>query len=73
MNWGTNALYPAAGWRIVVSGNLNDVGTFGIYWSASPDNNTSYNASFLDFSSGDVNVDGIDYRAYGFSVRCTRE
>jgi hypothetical protein len=71
-NWGTNAVYPATGYRYNASGSLSFVGAYGIYWSASP-YSTSYGASSLYLGSGNVSVHDIAYRAYGFSVRCSQE
>jgi hypothetical protein len=72
-NWGTNAVYPAAGDRYSSSGGLYYVGTYGLYWSASPYSSASYYASYLHFYSGNVGVDYSNYRAAGFSVRCSQE
>ena len=59
--------YPASGCRRVGDGALNNVGNYGVYWSASPD---GYHAYSLDFnSSGRVYPYRYD-RAHGFSVRC---
>jgi hypothetical protein len=73
-DWGTNAVYPAAGIRSHSSGSLFNVGTNGLYWSASRYNNV-YNASFLYLNSGTVSVNnnGGAYRANGFPVRCSQE
>jgi hypothetical protein len=64
--------FPAAGYRGYSSGSLGNVGTNGLYWSASPSSSPSYYASFLYFNSGYVTVDSSDTRAYGMSVRCVR-
>jgi hypothetical protein len=72
-NWGTNALYPAAGFRTFGRGSLFNVGTSGHYWSASPSSSTSDYASFLGFTIGGVYVNDGTYRAYGYSVRCVKE
>jgi uncharacterized protein (TIGR02145 family) len=71
-NWGTNAVYPAAGWRSPSSGSIDREGSDGCYWSASPFS-SDYYASNLYFYSGYVNVDSYHSRAYGFSVRCVLE
>ena len=72
-NWGTNAVYPAAGYR----DNGSDIrleGSDGYYWSASPPSSSSSYASGLVFASGVVDVGNhYVYRAAGFSVRCVRE
>jgi hypothetical protein len=68
----TTKSWPAAGNRNRSSGSLDYVGTLGSYWSASPYSSTSYYASLLNFYSGYVNVYYDNYRAYGFSVRCSQ-
>jgi hypothetical protein len=72
-NWGTNAVYPAAGDRYASSGSLYYVGTSGYYWSASPNSSTGSSASLLYFYSGTVYVSNNAYRANGLSVRCSQE
>jgi len=71
--WGTNAQYPAAGYRSYSSSALTNVGAHGYYWSASPSSSTSYYASILYFYSGYVGVNTNGNRANGYSVRCVRE
>jgi translation elongation factor EF-1beta len=70
-NWGTNALYPAAGYRNYNSGSLNYVGTFGYYWTASPFSNIG--ACRWSFASDIVYMMDFNSRAHGFSVRCVKE
>jgi hypothetical protein len=73
-SWGANAAYPAAGRRNFYDGDLFYVGITGYYWSASPySSNASYDASYLYFYSGSVNVDSLNYRASGSTVRCVKE
>jgi uncharacterized repeat protein (TIGR02543 family)/uncharacterized protein (TIGR02145 family) len=72
-NWGTNAVYPAVGVRGNASNTLNNLGTHGHYWSASPYSGSSNYASSLYFGSGNVLVSDGGTRAYGFSVRCVKE
>ena len=63
--------YPASVYRSFSVGSLSNVGSYGYYWSASPN---SYGAYFLYFS-----YDGYVYpsrgrsRAFGHSVRCIQE
>jgi len=65
-NW-----FPAAGYRNSNTGSMYNVGSYGSYWSSSPDNgNNGYN---LYFSSGFVNPSSNYNRANGFSVRCVQE
>jgi len=54
-----------AGVRSLSSGSLNDVGTFGFYWSSTVSGTT---ASRLRFSSSDASM-GTRNRAHGRSVR----
>lgn len=67
----TTIWYPASGYRYYYDGSLNFVGSRGFYWSASPDSNHAY---YLYFNSyGGVYPSDYYYRAYGYSVRCSRE
>ena len=70
---GTTAWYPAVGYRYYDSGALVSVGSYGYYWSASPNPSSSSRAYTLSFSYG--NVFPADYynRGHGQSVRCVRE
>ncbi|MDR0658152.1 MAG: hypothetical protein LBG18_04350, partial [Mediterranea sp.] len=72
-NWGTNAVYPAAGYRYYSSGSIYGEGSDGVCWGASPYSSSSSYASFLAFGSGSVAVGNANGRAYGFSVRCAQE
>ena len=62
---GNSIVLQAAGYRSC-NGNVNFVGTYGVYWSSIPYG--SYYAWSLDFSSREVDVDYYD-RCYGRSVR----
>lgn len=63
--------YPASGRRNGNVGGLGSVGSYGLYWSASPN---SYYACGLDFAYyGSVDLSGKYCRAYGYSVRCLQE
>ncbi|MDR3118865.1 MAG: fimbrillin family protein, partial [Mediterranea sp.] len=72
-NWGTNAVYPAAGYRLTSSGSLANVDSYGYYWSASPNSSASANALLLNFYYANIYVYYNTSRAYGFSVRCVKE
>lgn len=63
-------LIPAAGYRNNNSGALNNVGSNGNYWSASPNSSNGYN---LNFNSSNVNPSNNNNRANGFAVRCVQE
>ena len=61
-----NSIYlPAAGDRYC-GGDVYGVGSYGDYWSSTPDG--SDGAYYLSFNSDGVGVDGYD-RCYGQSVR----
>ena len=62
---GNSIFLPAAGYR-GCDGNVYNVGTYGSYWSSTP--NYSDSAWRLRFSSSGVGIDG-SYRCYGRSVR----
>ncbi len=64
--------YPASGCRVSISGSLRDVGSYGGYWSVSPDGKYAYYLYF--FNSGYVYpAYSLFSRAYGRSVRCLQE
>ena len=66
--------YPASGCRDGNGGSLDDVGSYGIFWSASPGSDNSYGAYYLYFNySGNVNPSRSLSRAFGSSVRCLQE
>ena len=65
-NW-----FPAAGYRNSFDGSMNDVGSHGYSWSSSPYNDN--NGYDLYLYSGSVYPSSVNYRAYGFSVRCVQE
>jgi uncharacterized protein (TIGR02145 family) len=75
LSWGQNTSsgafasplkLPMAGNRYNGDGSLNDVGTFGSYWSSGPGSLGLY------FYSSSAHMDG-SYRALGFSVRCLKD
>ncbi|MDR3140762.1 MAG: fibrobacter succinogenes major paralogous domain-containing protein, partial [Tannerellaceae bacterium] len=70
-SWGTNAAYPAAGFRSNYSGSILDAGTAGCYWSASPNGNIY--ALDLYFISGGVYKSSYAARIGGRLVRCVQE
>ena len=69
----TAAWYPAVGYRSSDSGAVNNVGSYGCYWSASPNPSGSGYAYYLDFHNGSVYPASNYHRSYGYSVRCVRE
>jgi hypothetical protein len=62
--------YPASGRRGGNSGSLSFVGSYGCYWSASPDDRLAHN---LYFDNGSVGPSNGSSRAFGQSVRCLQE
>jgi uncharacterized protein (TIGR02145 family) len=58
-----------SGYRNYSNGSLNNVGTFGYYWSSTVSGTDS---SLLYFNSSNANLYTAD-RAYGFSVRCLKD
>ena len=60
---------PAAGNRYGSNGSLGDVGTYGYYWSSTPNGTNAYH---LYFYSGSFRM-STNYRAYGYTVRCVSE
>lgn len=65
---GESIVLPAAGYRYC-NGSVYDVGSYGNYWSSTP--NGSENAWGLNFNSGEVDMYG-DYRCRSRSVRLVR-
>lgn len=63
--------FPASGYRILGSGSLSYIGSYGCWWSFA--SNSQAYARSLDFHSGGVSPLSADRRAYGFSVRPVRE
>ena len=67
---GNSIFFPASGYRNISNGSLNNVGSYGYYWSAS-----AYNSNLghiLTFYSG-YWYWCSNYRAYGFPVRAVAE
>ena len=63
--------YPAAGCRFTYDGSLLDVGSSGLYWSATPLGSFAYTLYF--YNTGLVSPSYYYYRADGYSVRCLQE
>ncbi|WP_321425931.1 DUF4906 domain-containing protein [uncultured Bacteroides sp.] len=83
-NWSSSVgWYPASGYRTYRTGNLTNIGNYGVYWSASiaPIMVHKSDVYLLYFRDGNVVPDYIfekkeldDYfRASGFSIRCVKE
>ena len=64
---------PFAGRRYYFNASLNLQGSYGFYWSSSPDSASSNNARYLYLDSSNVSADYNDGRAYGYSVRCFKD
>ena len=67
---GANVFFPASGYRIMNSGKLGNVGSYGYYWTATP-GGTGHSRS-LDFYSGDTSWDAYN-RAFGLAVWAVAE
>jgi uncharacterized protein (TIGR02145 family) len=70
-NFGTNALYPAAGARGNDRGNFTSGGSYGYYWTATVDGNHAANMYII--SDGRVGPSSKHVRTLGQSVRCVKE
>ena len=62
---------PMSGYRNRKNGQYYGQGTYGYYWSSSPNSQYSYYANFN--SGGGVIINDYDACAYGFSVRCIKD
>ena len=62
---------PATGNRNWSNGTLNNVGSNGNYWSATPSSTT--NGRNLNFNATGVNPNNNNNRANGFAARCLSE
>jgi uncharacterized protein (TIGR02145 family) len=70
--FGSPLKFAAAGSRNYSSGSLEDVGSFGCYWSSTIQVSTY--SIFLHFkSSSDIAFTSNYYRAFGYSVRCIKD
>ena len=68
---GNSIFLPASGYRNFNDGSLDDVGSGGYFWSASPNSNYAY---YLNFNyNGFVYPSNYYGRAFGQSVRCLQE
>jgi hypothetical protein len=67
----TNGVFfPASGYRYEGSGDLYDVGTYGDYWSATPDAGANGRDFYFDYSGWHL---GYSNRNVGCSVRAVAE
>lgn len=68
----TQCWYSASGYLDSDSGSIIGVGNSGNYWSCTPNGGSSYGLFFS--YNGDISPSiSYGYRAYGLSVRCSRE
>lgn len=58
------------GYRHYSGGQYNNQGSYGYYWSSSPNGAYAYYAFFV---SGGGDIASYDVRGYGFSVRCLKD
>jgi uncharacterized protein (TIGR02145 family) len=71
--FGSPLKFAAAGGRNYSSGLLEDVGSFGCYWSSSTIESIIFYSSFLYFNSSNQAYTSNYYRAFGYSVRCIKD
>ena len=64
---------PFAGDRSYYDASLNDQGSYGYYWSSSPNSASSNIARDLYLGSSSVDASYLSNRAYGLSVRCFKD
>ena len=62
---------PAAGYRAASS--VSNAGSYGDYWSSSPNTSNVNQAYYVDFYSGNLNPASSNYRSFGLSVRLVRQ
>jgi hypothetical protein len=60
---------PMAGRRLYDNGTMASQGTYGYYWSSSPNITNGY---YLTFHSTSISSYEYYFRASGFSVRCIK-
>ena len=65
-----NVFFPASGIRTYSDGSLNNDGTYGYYWSASPNSSNAGHALYLKKDNWNWFK---NYRSYGFPVRAVLE
>lgn len=72
-NWKTNLHIPFAGFRNYSTADLKRQGSYGYYWSSSPDSSDSNNVRTFYLDSSYVNAGSDDLRADGLPVRCFKD
>ena len=72
-NFANSFKLPFAGYRDNSSASLNDQGSYGSFWSSSPNSASSNLARLLILDSSIVDAGNLDLRAYGLSVRCFKD
>ena len=63
---GQSVFFPAAGYRN--GSDLNNAGSNGNYWTSSPNSSNNNNSYYLNFNSGNANMNNNN-RYLGRSVR----
>ena len=63
--------FPASGFRSYSGGSLDDVGSYGYYWSAVP--GSTFSGCSLVFIWSLVSPQSSNYRSYGFAARPVSE
>ena len=67
---GSSIFLPAAGWYAGES--LNGAGSYGSYWSSTPDDSDTQYSGSLDFADGNYDMANV-YRYYGETIRPVTE
>ena len=68
-NFGIALKLPFSGRRSYSNASIYNKGTYGYYWSSSPDHSNASNSYYLSFNSSSINFQNFS-RANGYSVRC---
>ena len=63
---------PAAGYRGYNDKPVSQVGSYGGYWSSSPDERRAHGALTLYFMSSNIYPQESYYRSNGRTVRCAK-
>ena len=62
--------FAMAGFRSYANGNLNDAGSYGMYWTSSV---WGINTRYLDIRSSHAIMQDTGHHAEGYSVRCIKD
>ena len=62
--------FAMAGFRSYANGNLNDAGSYGMYWTSTV---LSIDTRYLDIRSSQAIMQNFGHHAEGYSVRCIKD